>query len=240
MATPARLPSEASIGSPLAKGIDTTRLSSGDQAALYIRRLIFDGDLRPGTRVPQDEIAHTLGVSRIPVREALIALEREGWVTIELYRGAFINALDADTVRDHYELYGLVFGLAARRALARSVSTDLLDRLEDLADALQGTTAAGEVTQLTVRFHRTVADAARSSRIKVVIRAMSALVPGDFFSLVPDAIDIERQGLQAIAQAMREGDGERAAGGYADMMRNVGEKVVALFEDRRLFDRPAG
>jgi len=53
-------------------------MSSGDQAALYIRRLMFDGDLRPGTRVPQDEIAQALGVSRIPVREALIALEREG------------------------------------------------------------------------------------------------------------------------------------------------------------------
>jgi DNA-binding GntR family transcriptional regulator len=88
MATTARPATEAGIGSPLAKGIDTTRLSSGDQAALYIRRLIFDGDLRPGTRVPQDEIAQTLGVSRIPVREALIALEREGWVTIELHRGA--------------------------------------------------------------------------------------------------------------------------------------------------------
>ena len=100
MATSAKPAAEAGIGSPLAKGIDTTRLSSGDQAALYIRRLIFDGDLRPGTRVPQDEIAQTLGVSRIPVREALIALEREGWVTIELHRGAFINALDEDAVRE--------------------------------------------------------------------------------------------------------------------------------------------
>src|ERR1700737_3277935 len=95
------------------------RRSSGEHAALYIRRLIFDGELRPGARVPQDEIAQTLGISRIPVREALIALEREGWVTIEMHRGAFINAIDAHAVRDHYELYGLVYGFAARRALAR-------------------------------------------------------------------------------------------------------------------------
>ena len=53
------------------------RRSSGDQAALYIRRLIFDGQLRPGGRVPQDEVAKSLGISRIPVREALIALEAE-------------------------------------------------------------------------------------------------------------------------------------------------------------------
>src|SRR3982074_3512046 len=96
------------------------RTSSGDGAALYIRRLIFDGELRPGERVPQDEVANALGISRIPIREALIALEREGWGTIEMHRGAYINALDADWVRDNYELFGLIYGFAAQRALARS------------------------------------------------------------------------------------------------------------------------
>ena len=68
------------------------RTSSGEQIASHIRWLIFDGSLRPGMRVPQDTIARNLGVSRIPVREALIVLEREGWVTIEMHRCAFINA----------------------------------------------------------------------------------------------------------------------------------------------------
>src|SRR6266550_2157189 len=84
------------------------RRSSGDEAALLIRRMIFDGELHPGERVPQDDVAAMLGISRIPVREALIALEREGWVTIEMHRGAFVNALDARSVRDHYELFALV------------------------------------------------------------------------------------------------------------------------------------
>src|ERR1700716_4658430 len=110
------------------------RQSSGEQAALYIRRLIFDGHLRPGTRVPQDEVAQALGVSRIPVREALIALEREGWVTIEMHRGSFVNALDARSVRDNYELFGLVFGFAAQRALDRS-GPELIDRLRELKSA---------------------------------------------------------------------------------------------------------
>jgi DNA-binding GntR family transcriptional regulator len=240
MATTAGPPTDPGLGSPLAKGIDTTRLSSGDQAALYIRRLIFDGDLRPGTRVPQDDIARTLGVSRIPVREALIALEREGWVTIELHRGAFINALDENAVRDHYELYGLVYGFAAQRALTRSSTAELVDTLDGLVKQLRSTKAPEEVTQLTVRFHRALVDAARSHRIKVVIRAMSSLVPGDFFSLVPDAIAIERRGLAAIAKAMRDDDHDRVADEYLHMMRSIGEKVVALFKDRGLFELPAG
>ena len=213
-------------------------MSSGDQAALFIRRLIFDGDLRPGTRVPQDEIAQTLGVSRIPVREALIALEREGWVTIELHRGAFINALDEDAVRDHYELYGLVYGFAAQRALTRSPSSELLETLDGLVKELRRAERPEDVTRISMRFQRAIVDAARSNRIRVVVRAMSGLVPGDFFSLVPDAIPIERRGLPAVLKAMREDDHDRVAAEYLKMMRAIGEKVVDLFKARGLFELP--
>ena len=56
------------------------RRSSGDLVAVHIRSLIFNGELRQGDRMRQDEIAQRLGVSRIPVREAIIALDREGWL----------------------------------------------------------------------------------------------------------------------------------------------------------------
>src|SRR3954452_6410906 len=107
------------------------RRSSGDEAAPLIRRMIFDGELRPHDRVPQDDTAAVLGISRIPVREALIALEREGWVTIAPHRGAFVNDLDEAAVRDHFELYGMTLGLAARRAIERVV-TDLVATLEPI------------------------------------------------------------------------------------------------------------
>jgi DNA-binding GntR family transcriptional regulator len=229
---------EPVLPAPLAKGPGLVRMSSGDQAALYIRRLMFDGDLRPGTRVPQDEIAQALGVSRIPVREALIALEREGWVTIELHRGAFINALDERSVRDHYELYGLVYGFAAKRALRRSKDGALVDRLAQIVGDLPSATEPEDFTRLAFAFHRTVVNGARSHHINVVIRAMSGLVPGDFFSLVPDAIAIERRGLPVLARAIAAGDDERVAAEYLRMMQRVGEKVVELFERRGLFEEP--
>jgi DNA-binding GntR family transcriptional regulator len=108
------------------------RRSSGDHAATYIKRLIFDQHLRPGDRVPQDEVAQALGISRIPVREALIALEREGWITIAMHRGAFVNDLDEQAVRDHYALFGLVYGLAVRRALDRG-NAELAGTLDEIA-----------------------------------------------------------------------------------------------------------
>src|SRR3954470_19651214 len=124
--------------SPRAYEPRLARRSSGDEAALLIRRMIFDGELRPGERVPQDDVAAMLGISRIPVREALIALEREGWVTIEMHRGAFVNALDEQEVRDHYELFGLVYSFAARRARARG-GDGLVDRLGAIQKQLGAT-----------------------------------------------------------------------------------------------------
>jgi DNA-binding GntR family transcriptional regulator len=213
---------------------DFTRRSSGEQAALYIRRLIFDGELRPGTRVPQDEVAQALGISRIPVREALIALEREGWVTIELNRGAFVNALDADAIRDSYELFGLVYGFATRCAMARS-DNGLVDRLTELARELRTTDDAAEVERLAAAFHTTTVDAARSPRIKVVLRATARLVTGNFFAEVPGAIAVERKGVDAIVKALRAGDVDTAADAYLDMLRRQGELVVTLFQSRGLF-----
>jgi DNA-binding GntR family transcriptional regulator len=215
------------------------RRSTGEQAALYIRRLIFDGALRPGARVQQDEIAQTLGISRIPIREALIALEREGWVTIKLHRGAFISAIDAQTVRDHYELYGIVYGFAARRAFSRG-DDELVKRLSAIEALISATDDPVSIGRLSLEFHANIVEAAHSPRIKVVLRAISALVPGEFFSEVPDAIDVQKRGTAAIVRAGRRNDPDRVAEEYLRVMRRVGDKVVEVFAKRGLFDTSDG
>jgi DNA-binding GntR family transcriptional regulator len=225
----------ASQRSTVNRGKRIVRTSSAEHIALHIRTLIFDGVLLPGMRVPQDAIAQDLGVSRIPVREALIVLEREGWVTIEMHRGAFINSLDKRAVHDHYELFGLIYGFAAKRALARG-SKDLPDVLSDIQKSFAAATEPEAQRQLSIDFHGAILKAAASPRIMVVLRAMSALVPGNFFELVPGALDVEKRGLAAIVRAMRDNDGEKASAEYAKMMRQVGNKVTLLFDQRGLFD----
>jgi DNA-binding GntR family transcriptional regulator len=215
-----------------------TRRSSGDDAALLIRRMIFEGELRPGQRVPQDDVAAALGISRIPVREALIALEREGWVTIEMHRGAFVNSLDAPSVRDNYELFGIVYGFAARRAIERSADS-LVSRLAEIKARLDRTDDPVEFGFLASAFQAAVVDAARSPKIKSVLRAMQPLVPGDFFALVPDAMAIERRGFAALFRAFKRGDADAASGEYLRTMRRIGEKVVSVFRERGLFEPAA-
>ena len=207
------------------------RRSSGDHAATYIKRLIFDQHLRPGDRVPQDDVAQALGISRIPVREALIALEREGWITIEMHRGAFVNDLDEQAVRDHYALFGLVYGFAVRRALDRGAD-GLADALEDIVSELTADAPAAQAARVALAFHDAVVQAARSPRIVTILGAMSGLIPGSFFAEVPGAIPAEHTGLTAITRAVRAGDGDGAAQEYERMMRAHGDLVVELLRSR--------
>jgi DNA-binding GntR family transcriptional regulator len=186
--------------------------------------------------LPQDQIAKALGVSRIPIREAVVALEREGWLSTTLHRGAFINSFDEATIQDHYELFALVYGLAVRRAIARD-DPDVIAKLGSLARKVASTDDPMEVQDLAVAFHSAVVEAAQSPRIRVVLRAMFALVPGPFFVLVPAAIPPEQRGLPAIARAAKRGDAEKAAAEYRKMFRQQAEAVIDLFRERNLVTR---
>jgi DNA-binding GntR family transcriptional regulator len=217
-------------------GESLPRLSSGEQVRLYVRRLIFDGVLKPGQRVPQDAIANTLGVSRIPVREALIALEREGWTTIVPHRGAFVNALDEQSVRDHYELLGLFYGFGVRRAVERG-GPALAESLAAIQKKIAKAKDPARLYQLALDFHRTVIDAARSPRLRTVLRQMTDVVPGNFFELVPGSDEAVREGTAAIVTAIERNYPEIAEREYATMLHRQGDLVAALFRQRGMFDQ---
>jgi len=210
------------------------RRSSGEEVARLIRQWIFEGELRPGERIPQDRIAKAVGVSRIPVREALIALEREGWVHIELHRGVFVNALDARAVHDHYELLGIIYAFAARRAVRRwnkAVQAELDQREREVLAA----TEPAVLFEAVMAFNDVVVSAAGSPRAKLLLRTMPGLVPGEFFAVMPEARDLTLDALVNVARALRDGDGERAAAHYEAATSETGVLVAELFEQRGLF-----
>jgi Transcriptional regulators len=213
------------------------RRSSGEQAATYIKRLIFEQRLRAGDRVPQETVAHTLGISRIPVREALIALDGEGWVTLEVHRGAFVNGFDEDAVRDHYAMFGLIYGLAARRALARANDhTTLADELDTIIRGLGKSDNAKRAQRVALDFHHAIVVAARSQRIRAHVDTMSGLIPGNFFAEVPGTIPVERVGLAAIARAVRANDADGASAEYEAMIDHHADLAVELFRNRGFFE----
>jgi DNA-binding GntR family transcriptional regulator len=210
------------------------RRSSGDLVAVHVRSLIFNGELRQGDRVRQDEIARRLGVSRIPVREAIIALDREGWLTITPHRGAFVHGLDEDSLRDHYELLGLVYGLAARRATERATA----DGLAQFADAQRRLAAAKSPEELHDTndvFLRALLALAHSPRLGSVMRNMSTVVPGNFFELVPGSGKVQQAGSKRIVTAIVAKDADTAAEACVKLLRDQGDLVIKLLASRGMF-----
>jgi DNA-binding GntR family transcriptional regulator len=204
--------------------------TAGQEAARYIKRLIFDGVLKPGSRIPQNELAESLGVSRLPIREALVALEREGVVTVVPHRGAYVSAFDADAVRDHYEL----FGLTAERA-----TPQIIAQLAALQRDLGRASDPEEVLRLTGKFNNTILIVGGSPRLRAILGTLTGLLPGNFFAAVPAAIPTEQRGSAEILKAVRRGDPPGAFEACRAMMRAHGVHALRYLEERGLFSADA-
>jgi DNA-binding GntR family transcriptional regulator len=118
--------------------------TAAQHALEELRRAIVAGELRPGQRVGQEEIAERLGVSLAPVREALAALEQEGQLTYRPRRGYFVTELRLEDLREIYELRALLEDRAARRA-APLLDAEALERIELAAREVVEAAAAGDV-----------------------------------------------------------------------------------------------
>ena len=95
-----------------------------------LRKAILEGTLQPGQRLRQDDIASSLGVSRIPVREALRQLEAEGFVVTVPHRGTVVAGLSAEDIEEIYLMRVALEGLAARLAAVKIGPRELTEMHE--------------------------------------------------------------------------------------------------------------
>ena len=206
------------------------RRNLSDHVAEHLRQLIFGGLLAPGAHVPQDEVADELGVSRIPIREALIALEAEGLVGLEPHRGAFVQPIGRQDVEDHYQMYGLIHGIAAARSAA-SIDEEGLAELQALNDEMR-VVAPERLSELNWQFHRIINHLGGSRRLRAVLRTLARNIPANFFEDVRGSGEIAVQGHQLIIDALRRGDGDDAARACHAHLQEEGLLVVQMMRER--------
>jgi DNA-binding GntR family transcriptional regulator len=108
-------------------------LSRGEQAYRRLRDAIQSGDLKPGERLLEVEVAKLVGSSRTPVREALGRLESDGLAVRDPYRGMIIAELDASMIAELYAVREVLEGTAAALA-ARHASEAEISTLRQIAD----------------------------------------------------------------------------------------------------------
>ena len=146
-------------------------------ATEVIREAIMDGTLWPGQRLKEEELARELGISRTPVREALLILQTEGMVEAAPNRGATVRSFDAAGLGEMYLLRAAVEGLAARLAAER-VTARTLSKLRRSCDRFEAECADGTLKELVKEnlvFHDTILEVADSERIAHLVRSVTVL-----------------------------------------------------------------
>lgn len=125
---------------------------SGARVAQGIRDAILNGDLAPGERLRQEDLAARFGASRVPVREALRTLAAEGLVTLVANSGAWVAKLTAAEVTELYEIRERIEPLLLQYSIAR-LSSETVDQLEELAEQMEQAPDADAFIELDRRFH---------------------------------------------------------------------------------------
>ena len=167
-------------------------------ATELIREAILDGRLPPGQRLKEEELARELGISRTPVREALLVLQAEGLVDAAPNRGAVVRSHDGDDLEDLYQLRALLEGYAARRAAA------------NISEASEGDVQ--ELVRENLLFHNVILDASGSRRVAELVRKVIEL-PLVYRSYIWYSVDQRRISAhyhRQITKALEARDGERA------------------------------
>lgn len=132
-----------------------------------LKAAIMQGKLAPGQRLTTAKIAEKLGVSRMPVREAIHRLAAEGFVTVKPHRGAVVTELSWRDVEETYNIRMVLEGYAMKLAVDR-VTDKQIETLERLLKAAEEKMAAGsldEIQAIDDQFHRTLFSTCGSERL---------------------------------------------------------------------------
>ena len=194
------------------------RETTSQQVAEVLRRRILSGELAEGQGIRQEAIAQELGVSRLPVREALVLLEMQGLVTNAKYKGAVVASLSSDEIEEIYALRGLLESFLLEKAIPH-IDEATLQQAEAILEQSRDVESIEHWVELNWQFHRTLYQAsgmqlalktleqilARSDRYFRLQRSMSEHLKDTNEEQHRNIIALLRAGdARAVVVAMRE------------------------------------
>lgn len=184
-----------------------------EHAVAALRSLIVAGDLQPGQRVNQEDLAAAIGLSVAPVREALRVLEQEGQLTYLPRRGYFVTELRLADLQEIYALRALLETRAARHALA-TLDAEALNRIAAAARDCRDAARCGDVAaELAAnrRFHFGILEAPDQPHTLRVIRVLwdSTEAYRAMYYNAPEERDAANDAHDRILAALRARDADR-------------------------------
>jgi DNA-binding GntR family transcriptional regulator len=197
-----------------------------DLVVAHVVNLVLTGKLRSGDRVDRNEIAHELGLSRVPIQEAVVQLEHDGILSTRYHRGAFVERFDAAVVREHHEIYGVLTGIAAARAAA-DVNPRIVDRLTTLLGVMCNTRESRPFQEAAWQYRGIIDDAYAGPRLAAMIRASQAFIPRAFWVTYRRNFDEMLPIYEAETAAIGRGDPETARRACVERAESMGRIMLA-------------
>src|SRR6201993_4065724 len=223
------------------------------RAQLALRDLILSGSLRPGERISELQAVETTGVSRTPVRMALVRLEEEGLLEAIPSGGFMVKAFSERDILDSIELRGTLEGLAARFAAERGVSSRDLEPLKECLSEIDGLVRQDPISMeafssyvaLNARFPAQLTELSRSSPLIRQIDRASALpfASPSAFVMAQSALPEARQILliaqdhhRIVIDAIENREGARAEAVMREHARLAARNLRSALKNRSHFD----
>jgi len=172
-----------------------------DLVVAHVVSLILTGKLRSGDRIDRNEIAHTLGLSRVPIQEAVVQLEHDGILSTRYHRGAFVERFDEAVVMEYHEVYGMLNGIASARAAA-DPECRVIERLDALMPTLRNAYSSPAFADAGWEFRRIISEEYAGPRLLANIRASQAFIPREswvtYLGVAEELLPLYEQETEAI------------------------------------------
>jgi GntR family transcriptional regulator of vanillate catabolism len=219
------------------------------KAQLALRELVLRGELEPGERVSELQMVDRLGVSRTPVRMALVRLEEEGLLEAIPSGGFAVKAFSEREVFEAIEIRGTLEGLAGRLAAERGVGRPDIDRAAACLDAIDQVVRRDRVeidisryVELNARFHDLLLEFAGSQALARQIERACALPFASPSALVPvqsrspeshHILTIAQDQHRSVLAAIERREGTRAEAILREHARIAHRNLERVFADQR-------
>jgi DNA-binding GntR family transcriptional regulator len=209
-------------------------LPAKDICYAHLRGAILSGALRGGDRILTEAVAAELGLSRMPVREALRQLDAEGLVVIRPNRGAIVASPSVDELSELLEMRAVLEGLAARHAAGRLGAADI-DELDALVAGMRR--ASADPNRWVVqheRFHDALLDLSGRPRLAAEVRRLRARLLPYIQAYARSQPEPETLGHEheVIVDALRDRDAARAERQVAAHAVANARSILALLAER--------
>ncbi|MFI0483573.1 GntR family transcriptional regulator [Actinomadura sp. 9N215] len=216
------------------------RRQLSDEVAAHVRDLIMSGQVRSGEFLRLERIAEDLGISVTPVREALLSLRGEGFVTLEPRRGFMPAPLTRDDVHDLFEAQAYFAGELAARAADKITEAELaaLDRTQVRLEEASRAGDSEAIERANHEFHRVINLCAGSPKTAWLLRLVVRYAPRRFYSSIHGWSQASVDDHHLVLAALRAGDAAAARQAMRAHIRHAGTLLVVHLEARGFWDAP--